>query len=288
RLRRLEIEGGWIAAPWISGGPPAWRWTSLRIGRLHVTDGHLARGARRPGRLSPVVHLHDVPASRVALSAGRTRSAGRLRGDVALAGGRARLRGRRDASGMRGAIEATALELHPLAPFLPAGVRSGRLSGRTFYRRSPDGAVARLDGAVAVAHLPMASGGGWRAAPGATRRGARHAALPPRVARLQTVSARDGEVVLADESRATPPERWTVNADVLSLQRVAIRRPARPGFPALVVTGLVARGVSTAGSPATVVARATVADAGRGRARGTRDLRRRAVEGRGQPPAAPP
>src|SRR5262249_29768584 len=107
-----------------------------------------------------------------------------------------------------------------------------------------------------------------------------HADLRRRVARLQTVSARDGEVVLADESRATPPERWTVNADVLSLQRVAIRRPARPGFPALVVTGLVARGVSTAGSPATVVARATVADAGRVRARGTLDLGRRAVEGR--------
>src|SRR5262249_8845864 len=161
RLRRLEIEGGWIAAPWISGGPPAWRWTSLRIGRLHVTDGHLARGARRPDRLSRIVHLHDGTASRVAPSARRTRSPGRPRGDVALAGGRARLRGRRDASGMRGAIEATALELRPLAPFLPTGVRSGRLSGRTFYRRSADGAVERLDGDLAVAHLRVASVAGW-------------------------------------------------------------------------------------------------------------------------------
>jgi hypothetical protein len=262
RLRRVDVERGWVDGA-VTHGAAAWRWTSLRIGALHVTDGHVRRLARR------TMHLHDVAASSVAVWGGRAPTALRFRGDVE--GGR--FHGRRDTRGLRLAIEASGLAFRPFAALLPAGVRSGSATGHAGYRRSADASSERLDGDLRIRRLRLADRGGWRARLGAVRLAGLHADLRRGLVRMHALSMRDGGI---DASRAAPPG-WRGSVDVLSLARVRIRPE---GWPALDVTGLVARGVSTAGPAATVAARASVGEAGHVRARGTIDVARRAVEGR--------
>jgi Domain of Unknown Function (DUF748) len=262
RLRRVDVERGWVDGA-VTHGAAAWRWTSLRIGELHVTDGHVRRLARR------TMHLHDLAASSVAVWGGRGPTALRFRGDVE--GGR--FRGRRDARGLRLAVEASGLGLRPFAALLPAGVRSGSATGHASYRRSADASSERLDGDLGIGRLRLADRSGWRARLGAVRLAGLHADLRRGRMRMRALAMRDGGI---DASRAAPPG-WRGAVDVLSLARVRIRPE---GWPALDAVGLVARGVSTAGPAATVAARASVGGSGHVRARGTIDVTRPAVEGR--------
>ncbi len=261
RLRRVDVERGWVDGA-VAHGAGAWRWTSLRIGELHVTAGHVRRLARR------TTHLHDVAASSVAVWGGRGRTPLRFRGQVE--GGR--FHGRRDTRGLRLTAAASGLDLRPVASLLPAGVRAGSATGRVGYRRSADASSARLDGDLRIERLRLADRSGWRARLGAVRLARVHADLEGGMMRMRALSMRDGGI---DAPRAAP-FGWGGAIDVLSLAGVRIRPE---GWPPLDVTGLVARGVSTAG-PATVAARARVGAAGRVRARGTIDVARRAVEGR--------
>jgi hypothetical protein len=262
RLRRVDVERGWVDGA-VTEGVASWRWTSLRIGRLHVTDGHMRRLTRR------TMHLHDVAASSVAVWGGPGRTALRFRGDVE--GGR--FHGRRDAQGLRLTMEASGLAFRPFAVVLPAGIRSGSATGRVRYRRSADAAIERLDGDLRIGLLRLSDRSGWRARLGAVRLTGMHADLRRGMARMRALSARDGEIVAA---RAAP-SGWQGAIDVLSLARVRIRPE---GWPSLDVTGLVARGLSTAGPAAAVAARASVGGTGHVRASGTIDVARRAVEGR--------
>ncbi|HKA92300.1 MAG TPA: DUF748 domain-containing protein, partial [Acidimicrobiia bacterium] len=262
RLRRVDVERGWVDGA-VAQGAAAWRWTSLRIGALQVTDGHVRRLARR------TMHLHDVAASSVAVWGGRGPTALRFRGDVE--GGR--FHGRRDARDLRLTAETSGLDLRPFASLLPAGVRSGRTTGLVRYRRSADAASERLDGNLRIGRLRLADRSGWRARLGAVRLARIHADLGRGMMRMRALSMRDGGF---DVPRAAPPG-WHGAIDVLSLERVRIRSE---GWPALDLTGLVARGVSTAGPTAPVVARGSVGGTGEVRARGTIDVATLTVEGR--------
>jgi uncharacterized protein DUF748 len=262
RLRRVDVERGCVDGA-VAHGAAAWRWTSLRIGELHVTDGHVRRLARR------TMHLRDVAASSVAVWGGRGPTTLRFRGDVE--GGR--FHGRRDARGLRLAVEASGLGLRPFAALLPAGVRSGSATGHAGYRRSADASSERLDADLRIVRLRLADRSGWRARLGAVRLARMHADLRRGLMRMRALSMRDGGI---EASRAAP-SGWHGAVDVLSLAHVHIRPE---GWPALDVTSLVARGVSMAGPAATIAARASVGEAGHVRARGTIDVARPAVEGR--------
>jgi uncharacterized protein DUF748 len=271
RLRRVEVERPWIDTPRSTkhttrDQTPPLRWTSLHVGRLDVTGGHVARGAG-----AAAIHLHDLTASAVAWRSGHGRTAMRFRADVAFAGGATRVRVRRNAGRIRMALDANRLGLRPFGPLLPAGLRAERATGRLRWR------PGRAGGDLAIDGLRVELPSGWRARLDGARLTAIHADLARHVAHIGAVAGRDGTIV-AGAASSVPT--WAATADVLSLARVRLGEAGHPASSTVSVSALVARGVSTIGARSPVVARVAVGDGGQARARGTIDLGRPAVDGR--------
>jgi hypothetical protein len=265
-LRLARARDGGLEVPGMGGGGGGSSRT-LSIDRLEITR---ARAVVVDGGREKVREKVKVPAfaaTGLAVASGRVVRV-RGRGEVLAARGVAALRFLYAAWGTRTRLLVAArlagLEPARLAAELPVRVAGGRLSGSVRYEHAAGGpspvdrfAASITGDALALRDLPRFAVLDL----GSVTLAGIDADLVARALRVAAFSAEDGRIELAGAGAGGPA--WAVRVDDLRLARVEIRPNADLALPALTVTDLRGRNLSTADGGGTLVGHAELATGGR-------------------------